>query len=76
MVTLTPEQFDHAIRVITGLCLVMDMLGALLMQGLQSMFIGLCTKVIYFKAPLCRGPQNNGSQKLSDKPPKLAPNTR
>ncbi|WP_120970480.1 hypothetical protein [Comamonas sp. lk] len=47
MVTLTPEQFDHAIRMITALCLVMGMLGALLMQVLQSVVIGLCTKVIY-----------------------------
>ena len=47
MVTLTPEQFDHAIRVITALCLVMGLLGALLMQVLQSVVTGLCTKVIY-----------------------------
>jgi hypothetical protein len=48
MVTPTSEQFDHAIRVITVLCLVMGMVGALLMQVLQGLAIVLITKVTYF----------------------------
>nr|WP_314352001.1 hypothetical protein [Comamonas thiooxydans] len=48
MVTLTAEQFDHAINTIAWLCTVMGMVGALVMQLLQTVFIGICTKVIYF----------------------------
>ena len=48
MVTLTPEQFDHAINTIAWLCIVMGMVGALVMQLLQTVFMGICTKVIYF----------------------------
>ena len=48
MVTLTAEQFDHAINTIAWLCIVMGMVGALVMQLLQTVFIGICTKVIYF----------------------------
>ena len=47
MVTLTPEQFDHAINTIAWLCIVMGMVGALVMQLLQSLLIGLVTKVTY-----------------------------
>ncbi|KGH12949.1 hypothetical protein [Comamonas thiooxydans] len=48
MVTLTPEQFDHAINTIAWLCIVMGMVGALAMQLLQGLLIGLVTKVTYF----------------------------
>lgn len=47
MVTLTPEQFDHAINTIAWLCIVMGMVGALAMQLLQGLLIGLVTKVTY-----------------------------
>ena len=48
MVTLTAEQFDHAMNTIAWLCIVMGMVGALVMQLLQTVFIGICTKLTYF----------------------------
>lgn len=47
MVSLTSEQFDHLIRVLTVLCLVMGMVGALVMQLLQGLLTAAITKVIY-----------------------------
>ena len=36
MVTLTSEQLDHLLRVLSSLCFVMGLLGALFLQAVQS----------------------------------------